>query len=305
LKAAILGSVDQPSSLNGRLVSNGRLNIAKALARLTNNAAPAIVVTALPVSPRTRTDHLIRITFSRAMDRASVEAALRFNPPIAGQFAWENDDRTVTLAPDQPLIRTNYNATIGRTARDARGDALDGNYNGILQDTIADDFRWTFGLGVANDDFAEPATIGGAAGSQRGTTRNASPEVDEPDHVQSRLSSPSVWYRWTAPADGWQTFDSLQGTSYDTLLAIYTGDALTNLREVSANDNNGGRLQSRASFAAVAGTTYFIALAGKASEANKLLIDETRMGPFTLNWYPTPPPSSTTTQLTPASSLLN
>ena len=300
LKAAILGSVDQPSTLNGKLVTGGRLNVGKALARLTNDTAPTIVVTALPVSPRTRAVDPIQVTFSRAMDRASLEAALSFNPPISGRFEWENDDRTVTLVPDQALLWTNYTAIISRTARDARGDTLDGNYNGVRQDSPADDFKWTFGFGVPNDDFRSAITINGAAGSHKGTTRNASPEVEEPDHAQSRLSSPSVWYRWTAPADGWETFDALQSTAYDTILAVYKGDSLSTLREVSANDNYGTRIQSRMSFEAVAGTTYFIAVASKSSEANKLVFDESTMGPFTLNCYPTPPPGFTGVQFSPA-----
>lgn len=301
LKAAILGSVDQPSSLNGRLVTNGRLNVGKALARLTNDAAPTIVVTALPASPRTRPNHPIEITFSRAMDKVSVESSIRFTPAINGHFEWENDDRTVSLIPDQPLLRTNYTATVLRSARDISGDTLDGNYNGVRQDSPADDFKWTFGFGVANDDFQDAITISGDSGSQKGTTRNASPEVEEPDHAQSRPSSPSVWYRWTAPADGWQTLDALQGAAYDTLLAVYKGDSLSTLQEVSANDNHGTRIQSRTSFEAAGGRTYFIALASKSSEANKLIFDESMMGPFTLSWYPTPPPGFNATQFSPGS----
>lgn len=42
----------------------------------------------------------IRITFNRAMDSASVEAALHFTPEAAGTFAWQGT--TVTFTPRQP-----------------------------------------------------------------------------------------------------------------------------------------------------------------------------------------------------------
>ena len=301
IKAAILGSVDQPASLSGKLISNGRLNVAKALARLTNTAAPAIVIAAHPAGPRTRLADPIRITFSRPMDRASVEAAIGFKPSIAGRFEWKNEDRTVTFIPDLPLVHTNYTATILRTALDIRGDGLDGNFNGVRQDSVADDFRWTFGFPVPNDDLADALTLSGTTGSQKGTTRNASPEVEEPDHAGNRLSSPSVWYRWTAPATGWFTFDTLTATPFDSLLGVYTGDSAGSLTEIASNDNHGTSSRSRTSFGAVEGAAYSIAVASKSFDVDKWIIDESRIGPFTLNWYPTPAPGFTGTQFFPAS----
>ena len=46
----------------------------------------------------------------------------------------------------------------------------------------------------------------------------------------------------------------------DTLLAIYTGDQMDALTQVSANDNNGSSLRSLVQFTASAGTTYHIAV---------------------------------------------
>ena len=62
------------------------------------------------------------------------------------------------------------------------------------------------------------------------------------------------------------------GSSFDTTLGIYTGvtrvstnGALTNFTTIASNDDDtegGGLLTSRASFNAVAGTTYQIAVDG-------------------------------------------
>jgi thermitase len=301
IKAAILGSVDQPATLSGKITSNGRLNVAKALARLTNAAAPTIVIAAHPAGPRTRAVDPVQITFSRPMNRTSVEGAVSFTPTTAGHFEWENEDRTVTFIPDLPLVHTNYTAKILGSALDGRGNTLDGNYNGVRQDSPVDDYKWTFSFPVPNDDFANALPLTGDAGNQKGTTRNASPELDEPFVGNDRTSSSSVWFRWTAPRSGWFTFDTLKGTSFDSLLSVYTGNQLDSLNELTGNDDHGTSPYSRASFAAVEGASYSIAVAGKSYAADRFLVDETLIGPFTLNWYPTPPPGFTGLQFSPAS----
>ena len=90
----------------------------------------------------------------------------------------------------------------------------------------------------------------------------------------------SLWYRWTAPASGgWFTFDLTSGTPFDSLLAIYTGNQF-----VAGNDDY-QTSQSRVSFAAAAGMTYSIVVAGKNSYSLS------GSGAFQLSWYPTPLPS--------------
>ncbi len=44
----------------------------------------------------------ITLTFNQDMDKSSVEGAIRFDPAIAGAFAWE-DTRTLVFTPDQAL----------------------------------------------------------------------------------------------------------------------------------------------------------------------------------------------------------
>jgi len=66
----------------------------------------------------------------------------------------------------------------------------------------------------------------------------------------------SVWYRFTAPTAGTLTANTF-GSSYDTVLATYTGacGAFTAVPG-ACNDDTGGT-QSRVSFPATAGTTYY------------------------------------------------
>ena len=66
----------------------------------------------------------------------------------------------------------------------------------------------------------------------------------------------SVWYRYTALADGTLTANTF-GSTYDTILAAYTGScgAFTAV-PAACNDDSGG-VQSRISFQARAGVTYY------------------------------------------------
>jgi subtilisin family serine protease len=291
IKAGLLGSVDQPAALRNQVVSNGRLNVAKALTRMMNTNAPVVVISAHPAGPRTRSNDAITVTFSRSMNATTVEAAFQIVPPTAGHFVWANQNRTFTFVPDAPLARTSHTAKILGSAQDANGGALDGNFDSTNQDSPTDDFVWTFRFPVPNDDFVDAQTILAASGFVDGTTRNAYPETVEPNHVGHLLSGPSVWYQWTAPVTGWFTFDTVQAASFDTLLAIYAGTNLAELEIVAGNDNDGSNSRSRSSFAAVAGTTYSIVAAGKSMDSNKAIIDGSSFGTFRLSWYPTPAPT--------------
>ena len=51
--------------------------------------------------------------------------------------------------------------------------------------------------------------------------------------------------------------------NFDTLLAVYTGNAVNALATVVSNDNDGANKTSKVAFTAVAGTTYQIAVDGR------------------------------------------
>src|SRR5262249_30122891 len=50
---------------------------------------------------------------------------------------------------------------------------------------------------------------------------------------------------------------------FDTLLGVYTGSAVNSLTAVASNDDFGSGTTSQVTFAATAGTTYYIAVDGK------------------------------------------
>jgi hypothetical protein len=126
----------------------------------------------------------------------------------------------------------------------------------------------------ANDDFAAGFSITGLTGGTSGYTIGASKEPGEPAHAFD-VGGRSVWYYWTAPANGPVDFNT-EGSSFDTTLAVYTGDTVTNLSLVAANDDDtaAGVHTSRLSFNAIAGVTNRIAIDGYGGAS----------GTYNLNW---------------------
>ena len=140
---------------------------------------------------------------------------------------------------------------------------------------------------IPNDMFSAAEEITGASGSVTGSTVGAKREAGEPSHG-SNTGRASIWYRWTAPADGMLQL-STQGSSFDTLLGAYTGAALADLDRLAANDDFGGGLWSSVTVPVTAGTTYRVAIDGWGG----------RFGTTRLTWNltqatPEPPPVTPT-----------
>src|SRR5207245_1690739 len=104
-------------------------------------------------------------------------------------------------------------------------------------------------------------------GQLTGTNIGASKEPGEPNHA-GIAGGQSVWYRFTAARSGPISLDTC-GSSFDTLLAVYTG-GYGALQEVASNDDahdcsaGNGDTTSRVTFTATAGTSYLVAVDGKA-----------------------------------------
>ncbi len=115
----------------------------------------------------------------------------------------------------------------------------------------------------ANDAFAARIILPQCPGSVTGTNVNASKQFGEPAHA-GNPGGHSVWFQWTSPITGPVTLDTI-GSNFDTLLAVYTGNTLPSLVEVSSNDDIvlGVDLQSRVQFNATEGGVYQIAVDGK------------------------------------------
>ena len=146
---------------------------------------------------------------------------------------------------------------------------LEVNPVGILQESDYSNNITTIPIAIGNssspplnDNFANAQTLLGTSPSVAGANVNATKENIEPNH-SGNTGGKSVWYQWTASATKTVTIDTV-GSNFDTLLAIYTGNALNNLTLVTNNNDiiHSANLQSRVTFNAIAGTVYRIAVDG-------------------------------------------
>lgn len=90
-------------------------------------------------------------------------------------------------------------------------------------------------LDPANDFFVDAASLDGNSGVVADNTLNATKEVAEPNHA-GVAGGKSAWWVFTAPADGVLHLSTTNST-FDTVMAVYTGQSLTNLTSVGSNDD--------------------------------------------------------------------
>jgi hypothetical protein len=122
------------------------------------------------------------------------------------------------------------------------------------------DIKLTLKQGLLNDAFADRLELKGTYDLVIGANVGATYETDEPYHWEA-TGIHSVWWKWQARQSGWITL-STDGSSFDTILAVYTGDSVSTLSLVANNDDYQTSMTSLIIFFADAGTEYQIAVDG-------------------------------------------
>jgi hypothetical protein len=140
----------------------------------------------------------------------------------------------------------------------------------VCQIAVAGNYAWDMGdyaltlsfvPAPLNDEFARRIVLSGTNASTTGTSVAATKESGEPAHAGNG-GGHSVWWTWTAPANGRLTVTT-SGSGFDTLLAVYTGDSVSALTLKAANDDaTGSDTTSLVALDVTAGTNYQIAVDG-------------------------------------------
>ncbi len=167
-----------------------------------------------------------------------------------------------TNPPNPHNILRQYSATVGDvtyTALEAAGGSI--TSGGRAGEGVVYMSWHASPFVAANDDLADAAALGGSYLTVRSDNLKANKQAGEPLHA-GNAGGASVWYSWSCPVAGTVTI-STAGSTFDTLLGVYTGSAVNALTLVASNDDFGGALQSQVSFPCVESTTYKIAIDGK------------------------------------------
>jgi hypothetical protein len=136
-----------------------------------------------------------------------------------------------------------------------------GNFAGALIGlalTVA--FGWRAAAQPSNDAFSARVPITGISNTFVASTVGATHEANEPLHTAfDSTGLGTVWYTWTAPSAGGVALSAQSDPNlFQPMLAVYTGNALTNLTKVA--DDIGSSSQARLAFTAVASQAYQIVI---------------------------------------------
>ena len=131
--------------------------------------------------------------------------------------------------------------------------------------TVSDPVPFT--VGPSNDNFAQSAFLTGRDIRVRATNTLASLEAGEPEHAGVPAEH-SLWWTWTAPADGALRLET-RDTVFRHLLAAYTGSVLNALSPVASGI---GWDSVALRFPVSAGCSYSFAVGGQGSEHGALTL---------------------------------
>lgn len=151
----------------------------------------------------------------------------------------------------------------------------------------------------ANDTIEDATVITALPFTVDQDTTDATKSDTDPRPSCDRRVKHTVWFRLTAPANGWLAADTL-GSRYDTLAAVYTGGP-GSLTEVACNDDTyrdgDWKPKARVYWDADAGTTYYLMVAAGYGSGGKLhLTVGASEAPFTVDAFAVDPTGSADNQ---------
>ena len=293
LISRLLNGTDPIPALTGKAQA-GRLNLAKAL--VSTNTPPVVrpandlfaSATGVTGTTWTRTGSSVHATAeggepSHAGQAPGFSIWYSWTAPASGaatiSTAGSGFDTVLAVYTGSSVgaltpVAANDNPASGGTAAAVSFQAVAGTVYRIAVDGKGATFGSVnlagsvTGPTPANDAFAN-ATVVNSSFSVTGANVGATREALEPNHA-GVSGGKSVWWSWTAPASG-RLVLATAGSSYDTVMAVYTGSRVDQLRQVAANDDVSRRdTSSRVSISVRAGTTYRIAVDGYSGAAGSI-----------------------------------
>src|SRR5579883_1820605 len=133
-----------------------------------------------------------------------------------------------------------------------------------------------------NDNFANAIALPLNPGLSQITGTNVGATLEPGEPIDAGVGGgKTIWYVWTAPASETIEFDT-EGSDFDTVLGVYTGSSVSNLTLVAQNDDVSfpSDLTSQVSFAATAGTNYYISIDGNEGDSGHVILNWRSTGAF-------------------------
>ena len=253
VRQRILSSVVRIPSLRGKTTTGGRVNAFRAL---SDNLEPFLEIAVSPAETVRLDTGLTRpffvsVTANGPVTNATVIGRIAGRPEIR----FSNTGRT----PDVTAADGTYSAEIVLPgANTLMTLVMEASAPGAISSTNTVTYQVRGPL--VNDAFASATILSGTSVQTIGANNGATSQSGEPSHAGSAATH-SVWWRWTAPAAGPVVIHT-EGSTFDTVLGVYTGNSVNALSLVASNDDGSSGNSSRVTFTAVSGRTYQIAVDG-------------------------------------------
>lgn len=121
-------------------------------------------------------------------------------------------------------------------------------------------------------DPSSPYFLKAEKGVSQTTNNAATKEFDEPFHAGNE-GGRSVWWTWVAPDNGVLTLDT-RSSSYDTLLGLYMGDFVYDLKTIASNDDSSATSrQSKIVAGVLSNEVYRIAVDGFGAASGRTFLN--------------------------------
>jgi len=126
---------------------------------------------------------------------------------------------------------------------------------------------------TTNDTLAGSLAFNPLVGAVAGNNSNSPVSDGNISTIDGKPAGRFLWYNWTTPTHTFGTISlTTRGSSFDTLLGIYTNRGGT-LVSVAEDDDSGGYFTSKTPFNFQSNTTYQIAVAGYKSATGNVLLE--------------------------------
>jgi hypothetical protein len=169
------------------------------------------------------------------------------------RFQWRKNGVNLAGETNDVLVLTDLTVTHGGSY-----SVVVSNPHGLVQSGAAVVRVQGLASGLS-DDFEDADLDTGGSGVLADPSDLATLENDEPRHA-GKWGNRSLWMSWRPGQSGIATV-STEGSSYDTLLGVYTGETLTHLTEVASDDDRGEFLASKVMFNVDSNQVYHLAIA--------------------------------------------
>jgi fungalysin metallopeptidase (M36)/List-Bact-rpt repeat protein/fungalysin/thermolysin propeptide len=221
------------SSITSNSVGGLRVNIGEGLLPDTNS--PTVTITA-PQSGTPSEANRLQVSGSAVDVQPDASGIRQINLSVTPNTV-VGDTETYTAYPSSSLdgpLSSNWTTVVGLRVglNTVTARAVDWAGNISQPFSIQVSYR---PIDPPNDFFVDAAVLSQTSDILADNTLNATKEVGEPNHA-GVAGGKSAWWAFTAPADGVLHLSTTNST-FDTVMAVYSGNSLTNLTPVGSNDD--------------------------------------------------------------------